>query len=342
MTGLLWTWAKDHASDGPAKSALAVRDLRLQAHLTRLWEVLESCVACLAEAGIEVATLKGVTAESRWYERRGERPCADVDLWLSPHQLDRAGDALRLLQPDHPWVPFFGAFAVSGRVQTVTLKRDGIEVDLHLDLFKTGLETRQPAQIWSATMSFDLPGGTVVRVLDPHTALVNLLIHLNKDRFQRLLGYADVARLISRYPVDWREIFRRAAGEGLETVVACSMEAVVADLGLEWPPDLPRPFGWQAAAWRVIWRPAIRLRGTEGRVRFRARQQLIPFLTTGGTSAAAKSVLREAFPPAQTVDIRYKDLRGPYLWKLVQGRSLAKRRAQEQLRALRGVDAGAL
>ena len=57
----------------------------------RVRSLLGKCVLQLGQAGIDVASIKGPITESRWYDREGERPCSDVDLWLSPHQFDRAG-----------------------------------------------------------------------------------------------------------------------------------------------------------------------------------------------------------------------------------------------------------
>ena len=156
---MLWTWARQHLADDALKTELAQNDLYVQAHLHRVWAVLEASVARLAAAGIEVATIKGVTAEARWYGRRGERPCSDVDLLLSPRQLDRAAEAVRLLEPDHPWASSVAPLAANGRIQTVTTHVDGLEVDLHLDLLKLGIPTRQSSDLWDLTTPYRSPQG---------------------------------------------------------------------------------------------------------------------------------------------------------------------------------------
>jgi hypothetical protein len=320
LTGLLWTWAREHLTDVELKTELAQNDLYVQAHLVRVWKVLEESVARLAAAGIEVATIKGVTAETRWYGRRGERPCSDVDLLLSAHQVDRAGEAVRLLEPDHQWVAHVAPLAATGRIQTVTTHVDGIEVDLHFDLLKLGIPTRQSADVWNLTSPYLLPGGGSVRVLDDSTALVHLLVHLNKDRFQRLLGYADIARIIANGQVDWERVERFARGEGITASTLRSLEVVLDELGLPWQAQLERPRGPRARAWNVIWRPGIRLRGTEGRLRFRRRQDWITLLARGRTLEALGWWFKELWPPAPVVAVRYANIPGPYLWKLLWGR----------------------
>ena len=320
LTGLLWTWARTHLSDVELKTELAQNDLFVQAHLVRVWKVLAESAARLAEVGIEVATIKGVTAEARWYGRRGERPCSDVDLLLSPRQLDRAAEVVRLLEPDHPWVPYVGPLAATGRIQTVTTHMDGIEVDLHFDLLKLGIPTRQSTELWDLTRPYSLPGGGSVRVLDDTIALVHLLVHLNKDRFQRLLGYADIARVIAAGRVDWERMENFVSGEGIATSTLRTLEVVLDELMLPWPVGLGPARGPRARVWDVVWRQGIRLRGTEGRLRFRRRQDWIAFLARGRVREALRWWLREMWPPAPVVAVRYADIAGPYLWRLFWGR----------------------
>jgi hypothetical protein len=331
LTGLLWTWARDHLADVEMKTKLAQRDLYVQAHLVRVWKVLEESVARLAAAGIEVATIKGVTAEARWYRRRGERPCSDVDLLLSPHQFDHVAKAVQLLEPDHPGVSYVAPLAAAGRIQGVTTHVDGLEVDLHFDLLKLGIPTRQSSEVWSLTSAYLLPGGASVRVLDDTTALAHLLVHLNKDRFQRLLGYADIARIIASGRVDWQRLERFARGEGIIVSTFRTLEVVLGELSLQWPAELERPSGPRARLWNVIWRPGIRLRGAEGRLRFRKRQDWIALLARRRALEALGWWLREMWPPAPVVAVRYADVRGPYLWKLLWGRVNTTRRLHARL-----------
>jgi hypothetical protein len=336
MTGLLWSWAQ-HQPVGPEiKTALAVQDLAEQAHLARVWHVLESCATRLSAAGIEVATIKGVTAEARWYRRPGERPCIDVDLLLAPHHLARVAEVIDVVQPDHPWASHATELVLSGRVQSVTMHVDGLEVDLHLDLLKLGIPTRQAEAIWRRTIPFGLPGGSSIRVLDDTTALFHLLVHLNKDRFQRLLGFADIARITAAGRVDWRLLERMARAEGIEVAVFRSLEIVLETLRLPWPEEVAHCRGPRALVWSIVWRRSVRLLGTEGRLRFRRRQDLITLLARGRTVAAARWWLVSLWPPPPTVAARYAHIPGPYLWKLSVGRLEAlgaQRRSVRQQRA---------
>jgi hypothetical protein len=335
MAGLLWTWLREQPVDPTLKRELGVYDLYVRAHQQRMWNVLEWSVARLATAGLDVATIKGVTAEARWYGREGERPCSDVDLLLSPLQRDRASAALAALQPDHPWVPHVDAMAARGQAQSATLVIEGIEVDLHFDALKLGMPSRQAHELWARAQWFRLRDGTAVRVLDETSALLHLLVHLNKDRFQRLLGYADIARIVGTGRVDWGVLLRLAEGDGIEVSVLSTLEVVVDELALPWPEELDRPRGPRARLWRLIWHRGVRLRGREGRLRYRRRQDLIGLLARGRAADAIRWWIRDAAPPAPAVSAHYAHIGGPYPWKLVRGRAETLVRKRRRLATVR-------
>ena len=107
-----------------------------------------------------MGTIKGVTTEARWYGRRGERPCSDVDLLLAPRSARPCGRGGASLEPDHPWVDLVGRATATGRFQAVTTHVGGLEVDLHFDLLKLGIPTRQGAEPWGRTTYYPLPWGS--------------------------------------------------------------------------------------------------------------------------------------------------------------------------------------
>jgi hypothetical protein len=334
MTGLLFTWARDHLDDRELRTWLVMHDLAVRAHLERIWAVMESVLAALHTAGLQVATIKGVTAEARWYARQGERPCSDIDLLLSPHQLGRAAEAVAVLQPDHPWIPQLDRLVAAHRIQAVMLRVDEVDVDLHFDLLKLGIPTRGAHVIWDRTVPYDLPGGAKVQVLDDTSALFHLLVHLNKDRFQRLLGYADIQRVMASRGVDWDLLTADARREGIEVAVFRTLETVVDELRVPWPAELTRPRGPRAVIWGLLWNRGIRLRGYEGRLRYRMRQNWIALLARGRGVEALWWWLREMWPPRVAVDLQYEGIRGPYLWKLFRGRIEAARALRRRLAGL--------
>src|SRR5439155_18771565 len=117
--------------DAPARRTLVEDDLVFAARRRRLWSALASVAEQVQSLGIEVATVKGVTAEARWYDRPGERPCSDLDLFVGPADVDRAAEIVAILQPDHPLRRDVGWLAREQRLQNVDLRVGDVAVDLH-------------------------------------------------------------------------------------------------------------------------------------------------------------------------------------------------------------------
>jgi Uncharacterised nucleotidyltransferase len=331
MHGLLWSWVEDEFPTCSWRHALLDADLATRSWHRRLWSTLCAARARLAELGIEVATVKGVTTEARWYRRTGERPCWDVDLWVAPDARGRAREIVDALQPDHPLRSEIDELVRDGCLPAVTLDVDGASVDVHFDLFKLGFPLRQDTLLWERTQHYELPDGATIRVPDAELAVVHLLLHLNKDSFMRLLGFADVARILRDDELDWAFVERFVGTEGLDVLVPRALAAVTAELGLAGPSLATRP-GPRAEVWRRVWPEPSMLRGKAGNTRSR-RQDWMPFLVRGRFADALRWWWQVVFPPASTVAVQYRDLRGPYLWQLMRGRVRTARERRAAMRA---------
>ena len=337
MDGLLWAAIRDHPSllDEVARTQLGKRSLATRSHAAALWTTLMRYADVLAQLGIDVATFKGVTAEARWYDQLGDRPCGDVDLLLAPYHHHRIGELVAALEPQHPLAADVDALVAAGELQSIELRVDGIEIDLHLDLFKLGIPSRQREAIWDRTLQLSTPDGDV-RVLDPETALVHFLLHLNKDRFRWLLGYVDVAHLLQRDLVDWSAVRAIAAADGLDDVVALSLECVTDLLELEvvgWP--VPR--GWRTATWRRLWAHSVRLQGDVAVSRFHLRQAALPVLARGRGADALRYLARRLVPEPRLVRYNNPTSSGGYVRRLTTGRLARSRARRREVRRLRKV-----
>ncbi|MFA5884651.1 MAG: nucleotidyltransferase family protein [Acidimicrobiia bacterium] len=329
MHGLLWTWVREHAPDYSARVKLAGYDTVSRQRNARLADTLAQVHQALDAVGITAATLKGITAEARWYTRPGERPSTDVDLLVDAAAAERADEIIGALEPDHPLRRDINGLVRSGAVQSVDLRVGNTPVDVHFDLLKIGIPTRQHDVVWERMQDLVLPDGTTVRVLDADTALVHFLVHLNRDGFPRLLGFADVARILRHEDIDWAHVERFLRGEGLEVAGACSLATVTERLGLPAAPLAAT--GIRARAWHTAWPTRVTLLGSAGMARSR-RQEAIPVLARGRAGDAVRWAEHLVFPPPRTVAVRYPDIRGPYLWRLARGRL---RTAGERSAALR-------
>ena len=91
MAGLVWTRVARGEFELPApwQETLMQEDIRTWGRHQLLWDGLIKLTDRLQTMGIDVASVKGVTAETRWYNRSGERPCYDVDLLLAPDAVGR-------------------------------------------------------------------------------------------------------------------------------------------------------------------------------------------------------------------------------------------------------------
>lgn len=339
MSGLLRTQLADGRaalSDTRLLRRVVGEDLaRQQAHRRR-WACAAALQAELEPEGLATAMLKGVTFEARWHDRLGERPSGDIDLWLDPRRVTRFADAVGIIDPSHHLHGVVQQLVDAGDHQATELQRDGIWIDLHADAFKLGTVMRTGHAVFDRRVLVDGPDGHQVWALCPEDALVHHLLHLNKDRFRRLLGYVDVARLISRSELDWALVREVARAEGLTDVLRACLQAVDDIIPLDMPKPAPST-GLRHRIWQVAWPPRIRLSGDQGVLRYRYRQDLLALLAHGRFVETLRVRWRQRLlPPAAVVDDVYPGLQGPYLWRLTAGRIRATLQRRQRRRRTHG------
>jgi hypothetical protein len=335
-----------------ALAVLTARQASVRLWHERLWSALSSVSAILEDAGIEVAIAKGIAAEARWYTRMGERPSNDLDLLLSPAQLDRIDDVVAAIEPSHPLCGKVRRFAEAGNIQSIDLEHEGVPIDLHWDILKLWIPSRNREAIWERTVPFTLPDGRSLQALDAECSFVHFLVHINKDRFRRLLGFADVARIYQREDLDHAVMQRLVRTDGIETSVSASWDVVVRTLGLD-APNLFRAGPVRSLVWHLAWRPSVRLRATESTIRFRHRQWLIAMLGRGRAVETVRCWVRMTFPPTDLLAYLHSGYASRWgaepvsttprsrLWALTVGRiQAAVRRRRRAAKATRLVARG--
>lgn len=328
VAGLLWTEVQQGAVVLPRSLMLqlAREDLRQQSIQLEQWRGAARVADLLGGLGIGVVMAKGVAAERRWYGRMGERPSNDVDLMLEPGTERRLPEIVEAFGVDRVLHGAAAALLSTGVLQSIDIDAGGVDVDLHADIFKVEIPIRQLEVVWGRRRRVLGPEGLEVDALDPELSLVQFLLHLTKDRFARLLGFVDVARILAAEDLDWDFVHKFVRHEGLEVVVYRALDAVVSTLGLPRPPA-PAVRGLRAMVWDRLWPETLRLRGRQGLHLAARRQLLIPLLARGRIHEAAWWWLRRrALPPAAIVNLWYPDVRGPYLLRLLIGRLRTRRR----------------
>lgn len=277
-----------------AVTTLGVWELEERATRPRLWRTIGEVQERLGPLGAEVAVLKGVATEARWYDAPGQRTTNDVDVLLAPAAHARAAEVVAALDPGHGRLPEVERLVRARLLQHVDLRVGGTQVDLHFDPFKVGVPTRRLDDVWAGTEPLETASGTI-RVLPPEAELVLLLLHLNKDRFSYLGPFLDVARLLARADLDHEALGRLVHDEGWEVPVWRSLAVVVGTLGLA--ADVPGVSGPRAVLWDRLWAPRTRLRGHEGRARARSAQRWFALHVRRRPADVLRELQRQLLPP---------------------------------------------
>ena len=293
-------------------------------------EAMVEMAGVATDLGIDIAFIKGVSIETRWYGRLGERPTWDVDAVLAPWHRHRAPELVAALQPTHSMLPHLESILKKDRLQSIDLGYRSLPVDLHLDPLKFELaDSRYPERIWEDLQTLDLEHGSV-RVFDPAASLFLAALSVNKDRFRHLIGHSDLIRIQADPSTDIARCESLAKGEGMLVPLGASLAAVWSDLGMT---------GGQTTvtsrAWDVLWGKSIRLLGEEAKVRFRYRQSLIPLFDLRRWPEVIASWRRRLLPSRALLDHWYPQLRGPYLARIVSGRISRRLQRRRQRQALR-------
>ena len=336
MMGLAWrrSGSGELSMTPDMQRGLATESLLTEQRHRKLSTALAGVHDLLRDEGIDVATFKGVTAEQRWYDGVGDRPCWDVDVLVAPHCLQRAGELVAFLDPRRRDSARIQTLVDEGILQTIDIVFDGVVMDVHFDLFKLGFRSRQSDLVWERIVEVPLFDGRTVRALDAEISLVFSLLHLNRDRFAKLLGFVEVLRIIERSALDWDFVDRFVREEGLETPHALSLAVVCDTLGVDLRGPVP-PAGWRTRIWNAAWPADIRLLGEEGRLRFGRRgAMLLPFLVRGRSKDAARYLARRMFPRPAMVDLVHPDTSGPYLWRLARARVAHRIERRRERKAL--------
>ena len=296
---------------------LAALALGTRQRSQRLTDAARRITEELNSHGLEVAVFKGIAAERRWYTAAGTRPAFDLDLWLSPLQLDRAEQAVELLHPEHPLAADVAGLVARRQLRSVDLSWNGVAVDLHFDPFKFGVWFDGLDGMWEET-DIEADG---LRVIGGSAGLLASLIHLNKDQFSKLIGFADVVRA-SRVPGMAERMWETATAVGATVPVACSGRVVAETLGVDLPIPPPRP-GVKTWLWNRLWPEDSRLLGSEAQRRAKSRQHLLAFLCDGAAADAWGHLRHVLLPPKALVEYFNPAVSGdPYplaLWKARMG-----------------------
>jgi hypothetical protein len=179
------------------------------AHLLRL-RALRGVLAAFDNAGISVVVLKGMALAHLVYTEPTLRPMQDVDLWLSPDQLEAGAETLRRAGFQFPhrtyegrWTP--GA-ARGGDDRALEVPGTPIFFELHGTLPSwDGFPVAFTTAAWTRAQSAPL-GDVVARVLAPEDLLLHVALHLARRHLFRsgLQGVVDLTLVLERWRDRWQ------------------------------------------------------------------------------------------------------------------------------------------
>ncbi len=162
----------------------------------------------LAAAGVEVILLKGADIRHRLYEDPACRPMSDVDVLISPADLERARTALEqqgytLMPRDLDLRP--GFTTQFGWVITYKTPRGGIPfVDIHWEIQEAGTFYRLPYGYLRGRATVQELGGLSMLVLAPEHLVMHLCLHtFDELEYNTILKVVDLERALNRFPLDW-------------------------------------------------------------------------------------------------------------------------------------------
>lgn len=276
----------------------------------RVWGLLQEQ---LDGAGVVHTFIKGPVSALRWFDRPADRPYSDIDVVVPPGR--HFVDAVALLDPENPAIEILLGSDDRGRISSVDVVVDGVSVDIQTDALRCGIPPSR-GECWSVGTE-RLESGA--RILDPEHDLVMFLLHQARDRFRFLLGVAETERRL-RSPIDWKRVEEIAREEGIWDQVAVALEVLCDELAMRSP--IRPPSGWRTWLWRRLWRPHVRFLGEDGRGRHILRGRwLMPLTMRGRFLDAVGWIVGSAFPGESIIALRYPDMKGPYLWRVVMARA---------------------
>lgn len=165
-------------------------------------------VKVLSDDGVKVILLKGADIRHRLYEDPAARPMNDVDILISPADLETVRAILKregytLLAKDQERIPNFNIRFAWEEVYA-SPQKDVVFLDLHWEIRKMGAFYRLPCAALRAKAMPLRMNGVPLLILAPEHLLMSLCLNtieeLEGAGIQKLV---DLDRVLTRLPLNW-------------------------------------------------------------------------------------------------------------------------------------------
>jgi hypothetical protein len=195
-------------------------------------------VKVLAGAGVEAILLKGADIRHRLYDDPVCRLMGDLDILISPADLEKAWTALlghgyALMPRDNDLRPGFNERF--GWVASFRPRAGGsLFVDVHWGIQEAGTLYRLPyGPLRARATAWDLDGVPAL-VLAPEHVLMHLCLHtFDELENATLLKLSDLQRALTRFPLDWDLFLDDAARFRIQEPLLWIFQEIV-----RWRPNL--------------------------------------------------------------------------------------------------------
>jgi|UniRef100_A0A7V6DRA7 hypothetical protein len=211
-------------------------------------------VKVLVDAGVEVILLKGADIRYRVYEDPVCRPMNDLDVLISPADLDKARNALikrgyALMPRDADLRPGFKARF--GWVESFQPRAgESLGADVHWGIQEAGTFFRLPYKPLKALATARDLDGVPALVLAPEHVLMHLCLHtFDELENATLLKFTDLQRVLTRFSLNWDLFLDEAARFRLQAPILWIFQGIVRWRPHLVPEEVLRKLGAQRCGW---------------------------------------------------------------------------------------------
>ncbi|MGI8498627.1 MAG: nucleotidyltransferase domain-containing protein [Gemmatimonadaceae bacterium] len=225
-----------------ATSELVAENLRLlRRRATILGLERDHVLRIVGQRALRAIVLKGAGLASTVYGEPVERDFGDIDILLSPEQLDAAVEALREHGYGFPGPVGATAGYRAHHFHLRMQRGGGVIIELHWALTLAQEPFHLDAAPFLAESISSRAAASELRIPRPEHALLHVVLENVRDGFSRLTRLVDVDRIIACAPeLDWDRLDALARGGGLAVAVALCLELSQGLLGTEIPPEVHR------------------------------------------------------------------------------------------------------
>ena len=252
VLGVLERPLLEKAPSGEIRAAIESRRLAERLWSDKLGPALDEALTVLEAAGTQTAVLKGPILSERLYDEPTVRISTDLDILISPTDLDRAVTALETLGYKAQTGPA-GRYYRRHHHHLSLERPSGPQVELHFRGF-TGLGTEIPAEkLLVHCVRNQSPRGPNYLVLSPEDEFLFLAVHAAGHGFARLIWLYDLKIWLRKFPsVRWPVVFSRARRWQVETALGFALKYLQRRFGTPVPEvgnRRPHPMADRLLSW---------------------------------------------------------------------------------------------